>query len=232
MQCVILRLQSPLMAAGRVAVDIHRYTDTLPTQSMLTGLLANAMGFSYLDLRHGQLQDALRYAARADRDGTNLIDYQTAKISTLYDAAWTTTGLAVERPGYQSREATHIRYKHYMTDAIWTVALHTDLFGADEIEHALCYPARPLFIGRKCCLPTGQIYQNTIRAGDVLRALKAVPPAWETTRMRAIWPADIDHGDPSKIEQVTDLRDWANAIFFGGTRSVRRGMITIDGGGP
>jgi CRISPR system Cascade subunit CasD len=224
----ILVLRAPLMSAGKTAVDIHRVTDSLPTQSMLTGLLANALGYTHLDPRIAQLQAGLEYAARSDRDGRFLIDYQTAAISSKNDMAWTWSGFVVDRQGAQSDVGLHIRYKHYVTDCVWTVALRTGL-SVQDIAEALIRPARPLFIGRKTCLPASRIFQGIVEAKDVLAALKSVPPQVERCAVaRAIWPAHIDHGDNARVEQVYDLRDWTNAVFHGGTRAVRRGMIKLD----
>jgi CRISPR system Cascade subunit CasD len=222
---VALRLSSPLMSAGSVAVNTHRYTDTLPGQSLLTGLLANALGYSHGDARHNLLQASLEYAARADQVGIHLSDYQTAQISPQRDRAWTTAGIAVGRKGKQVVEATHIRHKHYVSDAIWSVVMRVQGTDPEALAHALCYPARPLFIGRKACLPTGRIVQGVIEAPDVLAALKLIPSTTSVgNRLPAIWPAHIDHGDPSRIEQARDLRDWL-AGFHTGSRPVRRGVI-------
>jgi CRISPR system Cascade subunit CasD len=228
----IIVLHAPLMAAGNVAVDIHRYTSRLPTQSMLTGLLANAFGYTHLDPRIGVLQKDLEYAARADRDGYALIDYQTAAISTIRDRSWTRSGRAVERGGGQSQEGVHIRYKHYVSDCVWTVALRVTTMPISAVEQALKYPARPLFIGRKACLPAGRIYRQTVTAPDVLTALKSVSRhdgSDAMIKMQALWPADIDQGDLSRIDRVHDLRDWSNAVFHVGSRKVRVGVISIPG---
>jgi CRISPR system Cascade subunit CasD len=217
-----LRLSSPLMVAGTAAVDTHRYTDTLPSQSLLTGMVANALGYRHSDPRHNEIQRALEFAARSDRPGTHLVDYQTVQISPRSDRAWTTHGIAVERKGAQVASATHIRYRHYMSDAVWTVALRVKSLPTEALAQALRYPARPLFIGRKCCLPAGRIIRGIVDADDVLAALKAI--AGPAGARSAIWPADIDHGDPARIEQSRDLRDWEAGVHTG-SRAVRRGTI-------
>ena len=64
---LILRLQGPLMAFGDMAVDEIRPTDTLPGLSQMTGLIANALGWTFQDRERLQrLQDRLRIAARED----------------------------------------------------------------------------------------------------------------------------------------------------------------------
>ena len=127
---------------------------------MLTGLIANALGWDHRDIdRLEDLQERLRYAARIDRRGEALLDYQTVDLGLPWmlaaNAGWTTRGRIAERAG-ASGEATHQRYRHYRADSIHTVALtllDTGSPSLDEVAAALHEPQRPLFIGRRCCLP-------------------------------------------------------------------------------
>jgi CRISPR system Cascade subunit CasD len=67
---LILRLQAPLLAFGGVAIDHVGVTRDYPALSMLTGLLANALGWERTEWkRHQVLQDRLIFAARRDRRG-------------------------------------------------------------------------------------------------------------------------------------------------------------------
>ena len=80
---LILRLEAPLLAFGGVAIDHVGVTRDFPAQSMLTGLLANALGWARTDWeKHQALQDRLVFAARRDRveDAGPLTDTQNARL--------------------------------------------------------------------------------------------------------------------------------------------------------
>jgi hypothetical protein len=93
-----LVLEAPLVAFGGETVDARGVIADFPAASMLTGLLANALGWRRGDRDAlARLQARLRYAARIDRDGTRLTDFQTAQLGRN-DQGWTTRGNATMTP--------------------------------------------------------------------------------------------------------------------------------------
>lgn len=156
MDVLLLRFDAPLMSFGGVVVDQHNKTDALPYRAMLTGLCANALGMTRRDeAALAALQARLRYAARRDRPGTALVDYQTVDFDPdgpmASDLGWTTRGTLEERKGGEASEGTHIRYRHYLADALVTVALTLDPAAEDPtldaLSRALLAPARPVLRG-------------------------------------------------------------------------------------
>ena len=95
MRHLIVSLESPLMAFGGEIIDNYGVIRWFPSASMLTGLLANALGWRRIEReRHQRLQDRLVFAARIDREpatGVRLTDFQTAQLSAN-DQGWTTRG--------------------------------------------------------------------------------------------------------------------------------------------
>jgi len=175
---LILRLEAPLMAFGAEMVDMHGPTLDHPVASMVTGLLANALGWRREErAAHQRLQDRLVLGARLDRPGQPVRDYQTARLGKR-DWGWTTSGRS-ESTG-RGNTFTHIRVRHYLADAALTLAIRLD--PADEapdldaLAAALTHPARPLFLGRKPCLPSGPLlHEPAVEAPTVVDALAAVP---------------------------------------------------------
>lgn len=247
MEAIVLRLEAPLMAFGGPTVDIHGVIQTFPATSMITGLLANALGWDHGDADAlDRLQRRLRYAARLDRPGEEVMDYQTADLGQLFmrQHGWTTRGAPEWRGGAPaSATGTLIRYRPYRADALCTVVL--TLEGADESPNlddlvaALTYPARPLFIGRKSCLPSSPILSGRICATNLHEALCHVghhdwPEGGEATidpPLLACWPTGHgpDDSDQTVLEPVTDHRDWLNQIH-GGQRLQRLGRVTPSTG--
>ncbi|MCY4366209.1 MAG: type I-E CRISPR-associated protein Cas5/CasD [Chloroflexi bacterium] len=229
---LILILQAPLVAYGNEAVDRKRPTDLMPGRSMLTGLLGNAIGYSRRDAAElDSLQKRLRYAARTEQFGhlRNLRDFHTAQLSAD-DVAWTTYGVPEGRSGspdtYRSPE---IREVDYLTESRTVVAITLDDTAEGptlgEIAAAVQKPARPLFIGRKCCLPERPIFEAVLDAADETEALYLVPNAPEIMEAQAQWDGPHHHNSIRKDREVwvSDLKDWHNGVHVG-RRMVNRGQ--------
>lgn len=175
-----LRLEAPLMAFGGPAVDQRRPVQRWPARSMLTGLLANALGWQrHEGERLNRLQARLRWAARLNREGTLFTEFQTAQLRHD-DEAWTTLGKPEGRAGGKATyNAPHLRFKDHRADALVHVVL--GLGAAEEsptladIDLALRRPARPLFIGRKACLPSAPLAAGWAEGADPLQALLTLP---------------------------------------------------------
>lgn len=227
MDCLILRFDAPLMSFGSVVVDQLNPTWHFPGKSMLAGLLGNALGWDHRDADMLQaLQDRLRIAARWDAEPVPLTDYQTVDLGQpfMMDTGWTTRGKREDRGKGDATKATHIRYRDHWANGVATVALTLDGEGrptVGDLESALRTPARPLFIGRKPCLPAAPLLIGRREAQGVKAALAAEPLADIGPRRRphplhALWP--LDEGLGASSEERFDRRDWANNIHRGAER--------------
>ncbi|HSR53606.1 MAG TPA: type I-E CRISPR-associated protein Cas5/CasD [Acidobacteriota bacterium] len=223
---LILRLDAPLMSFGGVAVDEVGDTLAFPTLSMLAGLIGNALGYRHQDFAQLQrLQERMLYAARRDRPGRELEDFQTVLLGQDFmRQAWTTYGKAVSRGG-GSATGTHIRRRRYWADAAYTVAL-TLRPGEEEptleaCAEALQSPERPLFIGRKPCLPAQPIFAGMLQAEDFRAALCQAPlardPSPDDEPLAVWWPREGPQAESGqgRLLAVYDIRDWANQIHSG-----------------
>lgn len=220
MKVLLLRLEAPLMAFGGVAIDNIGGTDQLPSASLLTGLLGNALGYKRSDAnRLRALQSRLRYAVRADRRGHALQDFQTAQLAKD-DKAWTTRGAPAGRDGGAKTYASpHIRYRQYHADAAVMVAVHlapeTDSPTPAECAAALNAPARPLFIGRKPCLPSEPLFVDIVEADSLVDALQQAPlcDAPETEKVWLYEQSERNEG--ADLIRLSGRRDWANDVHQG-----------------
>ena len=246
MQHLIMRLEAPLMSFGGETIDNLGVIRRFPSASMLTGLLANALGWRRIEAqRHQDLQDRLVFAARIDREpagGLRMTDFQTAQLGAN-DKGWTTRGAPEERAGgANTYNAPHLRWRDYFADMRLTVALRLKPAERaptlDDLANALQEPARPLFIGRKPCLPSAPLF-SCFRDGDTaLAALLSVPLSEDRVspdRVGLLWPdgegdgeAELDHS-----RMLTDQRNWISGLHGGG-RLVHEGTATPDrfGGTP
>jgi CRISPR system Cascade subunit CasD len=227
---LILRLDAPMVSFGSVAVDNRRPVSEFPSLSLLTGLLGNALGYDHRDASLLQrLQERIRYAVRCDRRGERLTDFQTVALGQehLVDTGWTTRGAPEVRAGASSEE-THIRLRDFWADSVHTVALTVEPEGEKpdlaDLEQALREPERPLFIGRKSCLPAAAVLRGRRSAGSLREALEAEPrvPRWRGDAAGDVvgpipaWlPEDEEVTAASREIPVVDERDWENQIVVG-----------------
>jgi len=228
---LLLRFEAPLMAFGGVLVDHRGFTGDHPGRSLVAGLLANAMGWDHADQDRIQaLQDRLRLASRCDRAGERLVDFHTVDLGQDFLLqGWTTRGAAEGRSGGSAREGTHIRERHYHADRVQTLAIGLDGSGdpdLDDLDRALQAPARPLFLGRKACLPSRPLRLARISAASAIAALQGAPrhPHADPGLLSAWWPHDEAGPEPSRLEPVYDERDWHNQVHTG-RRLIRAGII-------
>lgn len=218
---LVLRLEAPLVAYGGVSIDHYGPTRAFPALSAITGLLGNALGWAWADRdAHAALQARIVMGARADRAGRQITDIQNAKLEKS-DKGWTTWGAPEGRDG-DSYRAPHRRQREYLADASHRVVLRLVGQGAPvlgDLAEALQRPARPLFIGRKPCLPTRPIFAGWTE-GDTAHAALLRLGATDTPGQ---WPeGDGPEGD--RLIDLPDTRDWV-AGFHTGRRRVVQGML-------
>jgi len=244
---IIMRLDAPLMSFGAPQVDAIGKTVRFVGRSMVAGMLANALGYDHSDAeKTQQLQCQLRIATRCDRPGSIVEDYQTVDLGQSFmvdkNTAWTSWGRMESRRGGTASSGTHIRHRFYHADSVHTLAV--GLANADAasvsvsmLASALIEPARPLFLGRKSCLPAAPLYLRTAEALSPLDALMqtervsaerfgdchdgSVDPG-----LSAWWDREDEGPQPKQFRElaITDERDWRNQVHCG-QRVIRHGVI-------
>jgi len=225
---LLLRLDAPLLAFGGEAIDNYGVIRPFPAKSMITGMLANALGIERNEAPKLQaLQDSLVVGSRVTGRLSSTRDFQTAKISKN-DQGWTTRA-RVEGRGSSAASYTgpHLRYRDYWPDAGATVVLGLNDSRSSEvaaIKKALEYPARPLFLGRKCCIPSGFILNEEVTALSLFHALIMDWEANNRQLSRLQWPAPETGEEPSRfleafryfrLEPICDERNWITGVHAG-----------------
>jgi CRISPR system Cascade subunit CasD len=232
MEILVLRFDSPLMSFGGVIVDQHGVIDRFPGKSFLAGLFGNALGYSHGDSGLlNKLQSRIEFAARWDIEPEKIVDYHTVCLGQekMRSPGWTTRGEPEHRSGGDAAKfGTHQRYRHYWVNGVMTLtATFLDEPGDENdpsiasLATKLAEPVRPLFLGRKTCLPSAPLLLAVVTEEDVLKALKKVPPMIRNRReaklcMEACWPSRLE---PSETQhrrvRVYDSRDWVTQLHTG-----------------
>lgn len=231
---LVLTLEAPLVAFGGATIDNYGVTRDFPAASMLVGLFANALGLRREEREaHQRLQNRLVFAVCHVRDFEPIVDFQTAKLEAN-DRGWTTRGGPEGRAGGANTYVSpHLRYRDFLADAALVVVLRLEpdeeAPTLEKLAGALERPARPLFIGRKPCLPARPLldpdserrYVEAPTAGAALESF--------ATRiggnLRALWPAG-EGGSvrPLRTIDLADERNWISGLH-GGTRKVCEGLL-------
>lgn len=244
MNALILHLQAPLMSFGGPQIDKIGPTGRFPALSQIAGMLANALGYDHAEWRRTQeLQNRLAIASVLLREGRDLEDYQTVDLGQahLRGPGWTTRGRAEHREGKKTFRETHIRYRRYRAESSVLTAAALDRAGEAptlaDLGAALERPARPLFLGRKPCLPAAPVLVGVVEdaadpADALARAPAAFPGRWKEIARRGIEdepeceaPVDDEKAlpEPDRLRagRVVDRRDWRSRLH-GGERAVLR----------
>ena len=244
---LIITLEAPMMSFGGVQVDNHGQVMQFPAASMLTGLLGNAMGLKRSQRNELQeIQDRLQFATRIEQEAWNrktLTDYQTVHLGEGVDpfmlggywvTGWTTRGVPETRSGSPEtyKNGAHRRWRDYQTDVRAVIAARLDGPGVSARDMAgyLDEPTRPLFIGRKPCLPTTRIFSGFQEAETALEALFMAPvqrpeegEGAGSEQLRVQWAYE-DGPTPqqaselvrqAEIQRVPDLRNWRTMLHSG-----------------
>ena len=103
MATLLLRLAAPLQSWGSDSKFETRKTDREPTKSGVVGLLAAALGLRRDDTEGLARLNGLRFAVRADQEGSLLVDFHTAK----------------------SRDTSYVTYRHYLQDAVFLAGIES-----------------------------------------------------------------------------------------------------------
>ena len=225
---LLIRLEAPMIAFGGETIDNFGVIRDFPSLSMVTGLLGNALGwYRQEDEKHNRLQQRMVMGARIERVGERITDFQTAQLSAK-DSGWTTLGM-------KSYDSPHLRYRDYHAALAILVVLRLEPAEEsptlDELAEALDRPARPLFIGRKPCLPTSRLLAGWEEGENVLQVLQTAPAITATNdeRWGLQWPdgeGELEGED--RLLDLCDERNWTSGVH-GGWRPVRQVAIKPEG---
>lgn len=232
-----------MVAFGDVMIDGLGPIREFPSVSAMSGLLANAVGFRREGTdRLSRLQERLVVAYRMDHVHSRFTDFQTAQLNGA-DRAWTTSGAIQERAGGANTfNSPHIRWRDYDSDASITAVLRlnddVEPPTLDDLSRALQWPSRPLFLGRKCCLPSAPLFAGFAEANDAFQALRKVP-LHEQVCSRArlangrregivvTLPPEEPCPDGFELVTSTERRDWPAGVHAGVQRRYR-GNVPYD----
>ncbi|WP_406379801.1 type I-E CRISPR-associated protein Cas5/CasD [Streptomyces sp. NBC_01618] len=146
MSGLLLRLAGPLQSWGeRSAFTPVRDSAPFPTRSALTGMFAAAEGLGRGE-QGIERYDSLHFTVRVDRPGVRLVDYHT--VGGGFPKAQTAA-----TSGGSNKGAAVITRRHYLADAVFTIAVTGPDTDTQRIAQALHRPHWAPYLGRRSCVP-------------------------------------------------------------------------------
>ncbi|MDH6139872.1 CRISPR system Cascade subunit CasD [Kitasatospora sp. GP30] len=171
---LLLRLAGPLQSWGeRSAFNPIRDSAPFPTRSGLIGMFAAAAGLHRGADLH-RYRD-LEFTVRIDRPGTPLTDFHTAGGGLPKDQTAATSG------GDHKGDAV-VTHRHYLADAVFTVAVTGPGDTIADIATALQRPHWAPYLGRRSCVPDEPLLLRPHVDNPVEELLERVPLSTHPTR--------------------------------------------------
>ncbi len=172
MNTLFLRLSGPMQAWGTGSRLQIRRTDLHPSKSGVLGMVLCAMGVNR-DAAMGVVVPLaeLEMGVRIDRPGVLDWDYHTAGAGVGIRQAQG----GVKLTATTKKPETLLSRRQYLLDSSFLVALRGKPDVVAQAEHALRHPVWPVFLGRKCCVPTEPIAAGAGEYSSLRAALESVP---------------------------------------------------------
>ena len=190
MSVLLLRLAGPMQAWGDSSRFTTRQTRTEPTKSGVLGLLAAAQGRRRTD----PIEDlaALSFGVRIDQRGRIERDFQTA-------IRWRSP----------KRASMPLSYRYHLTDAVFVAAVEGDDALIEALNEAVRAPVFPLYLGRRACVPVGEVSMG-VRADGLESALRGAPwqaATWYRRQQGRTVDLDLVLDAPAGADAEETVRD-------------------------
>jgi CRISPR system Cascade subunit CasD len=174
MKTILLRLEGPLQSWATQSRLGVRDTDPEPSKSGVLGLVGAAIGMERDDSETLARLVTLRMAVRVDRAGLLLRDYHTAGGAQFRGAEYFVF----------DTKNTITSDRYYLQDASFLVGLSGDDDLIDKTAAALQAPKWPLFLGRRACPPSAQVFVAVVDQELVEAVRRAALSRSESVRQR------------------------------------------------
>jgi CRISPR system Cascade subunit CasD len=211
MATLLLRLAGPMQAWGTQSRFNIRDSDLDPSFSGVVGLIAAALGRP----RDAPIDDlaALGMGVRVERQGTRLVDYQTAGGAQGRGERYGVFRADGGRPG------TVVSYRYYLADADFLVGLEGEVGLLETIDAGLSRPVWAPSLGRRSFPPSLPVrVPDGLRSEGLEDVLSGYP--WyrrhdheePPNRLRLVLPASAEEGAEVRMDVPLSFSDHGRAF--------------------
>jgi len=205
MNYLIFRLYAPMASWGGVAIGEARHSESHPTKSAITGLLAAALGLRREEEEQQRaLVAACKLAVKQFRSGDFMQDYHTAQAADSV-GKFTYRTRRDEVVLGKDRLGTIISTREYRLDSLhWVAVTLADnaAWTLEALRDALLRPHYHLYLGRKSCPLAAPLEPRVVKADTFREAFDKftcvdVLPAKTAARKQPIyfWEGSIEDMD-------------------------------------
>lgn len=240
---ILMWLEAPLQSWGFDSKFNRRDTLEFPTKSGILGLLFCALGASgeqkeLLERFAPLKQTVISFRYRKDGEFEPklpfLHDFQMIGSGYNDKDMWESLNIPKKSDGGAAvGGGTKLTHRYYLQNAVFAVLLEVPLDMSDEITEALKNPIYPIYLGRRCCIPTDFVYQgnfDSAEAAEIAAFEKAEMKAaarneaenktdkWQLTEDFRVVDGETEDGDSFTLNDVP--------IQFGNRKKYRDRRVT------
>ncbi len=221
----LLWLEGPMQAWGYDSYFGVRQSLDFPTKSGVLGMLLAGMG------KGGSQEELLAelsplshtcFSLSRSHSVQRMVDYHVVG-NGFRSEGWESMMIPRKRDGgYAVGGGSKLTFRHYLQDAVFAVIMEIPSFISDAVESAFEYPVWPIFLGRKCCVPSKPIFRGIYPEYDAAEiALRALS---EQEKCRLVFRAY--EGNEPESGDVLVLHDVP--ICFGTHKRYSSRYVTIE----
>jgi len=166
---MLLWFEAPLQSWGADSKFSRRDTLEFPTKSGVLGLLLCAMGASgeqkdllasFSSLKQTVLSFRYSKESFCQKDPL-LCDFQMVGAGYNSKDRWQNNCIPKTEKGKKPNgSGTKLTHRYYLQNAVFAVLLEVPADMTEKISNALQNPVYPIYLGRRCCVPTDFVYHG------------------------------------------------------------------------
>ncbi len=173
MKYLSLWLESPLQSWGVDSKFGLRTTFRFPTKSGIAGILLSSMGKAgeekeFLESFSSWKESAFSFSLEQGSSNTLNTDYHMIGSGFNSEDEWQKNMIPKKRDGKppasadKSSSGVTITYRQYLEDTYFGVIfeIFSSFYDVGDIAVSLQNPTWPIYLGRKCCVPSYAIFQG------------------------------------------------------------------------
>ncbi|RHB47660.1 type I-E CRISPR-associated protein Cas5/CasD [Enterocloster aldenensis] len=158
MKTIMINLCSPLQSYGMKKVNGYVRTNLYPTKSAIAGMIACAGGIPRKDPRIKEIEESITITSKAYKLPRFLGDLREKKNLPNVIVDCQSTRATESDPTWKQKEEPTFTFKEYIADTYFRVWISGDDEKIKQYALWLDDPEWPLYLGRKCCVPSIPIF--------------------------------------------------------------------------